>query len=163
MVEAFLREYELHVTDSEEWRAIDRFPGYEVSSLGRIRSLPRLVFQANGKPQPQPFRMHSTYAGSSGYLSVHIRHDGRRDKIRVHLLVTRAFLGPAPIGQECRHKNGNRLDPRLSNLEYGTRQENMRDAIKHGTFGRLKKNRRLEAQRGADGRFKAGPAVQVPR
>lgn len=149
---------------SEEWRPIAEYIGYEVSSLGRIRSLPRTVIQANGKPQPQPFRLISTHRGTSGYLCVHIRYAGKRRKIKVHVLVARAFLGIPPLGHECRHKNRNRrLDPRLDNLEYGTRKENIADAINHGTFGRLKHNRRLESQRGPAGKFICGPAVKVSR
>jgi hypothetical protein len=46
----------------------------------------------------------------------------------------KTFIGPPPSGQEVRHKNGDRADPRLSNLEYGTRAENIADAKRHGTF-----------------------------
>jgi hypothetical protein len=105
--------------------------------------------------------MINTRPGASGYLSAQIRNDGKRQKFKVHILVARAFLGPAPDGQECRHKDGNRLNPCLDNLHYGTRKQNIADAIAHGTFGRLKKNRRIESQRGADGKFKSGPAIPV--
>lgn len=70
-------------------------------------------------------------------------------------------MGAPPAGEECRHKNRDRLDARLLNLKYGTRKDNIADSIRHGTFGRLKKNRRLESQRGLDGKFKSGPAAPV--
>lgn len=59
---------------------------------------------------------------------------GRGIHRSIHSMVAEAFIGPCPSGQEVRHKNGKRDDPRASNLEYGTRSDNVRDAIKHGTF-----------------------------
>jgi hypothetical protein len=44
-----------------------------------------------------------------------------------------AFQGPCPNGLEVRHLDGNRTNPKLNNLKYGTRIENMQDAILHGT------------------------------
>lgn len=52
---------------------------------------------------------------------------------RCHLLVLAAFVGPRPPRMEGRHKDGDRHNWRLDNLEYGTRKDNMQDAIKHGT------------------------------
>lgn len=148
------------VSRLERWLPI-HLPGYEVSDLGRVRSLARVVYQCTGKAQPQPARDHRTRKGASGYLVVSIRYAGKRKKYKVHLLVARAFLGDAPTGEECRHKDGNRLNPKLTNLHYGSRKQNIADAIEHGTFGRLKKNRKLESQRGINGRFKSGPAVKI--
>jgi HNH endonuclease/NUMOD4 motif len=147
----------------EEWRPIEDYPGYEVSSFGRVRSLERIVVQRSGKKQPQPARLLSFGKMNNGYKCVSIRTPGRRDKVNVHVLVTRAFLGPRPKGQESRHKDGDRMNARLDNLSYGTRKQNIADAIAHGTFGRLKKNRKIESQRDPlTGKFRAGPAVPAP-
>jgi hypothetical protein len=51
----------------------------------------------------------------------------------VHLLVLTAFVGPPANGQQCRHLNGDRCDPRLENLTWGTAKENSADRILHGT------------------------------
>jgi hypothetical protein len=51
----------------------------------------------------------------------------------VHQLVAEAFHGPRPEGQEVRHKNGKCRDNRADNLHWGTRQQNIMDAIGHGT------------------------------
>lgn len=53
--------------------------------------------------------------------------------MKVHRAVALAFLGEPPPGQEVRHKDGDPGNAELSNLEYGTRSENMRDAVRHGT------------------------------
>jgi hypothetical protein len=74
------------------------------------------------------------------YLQVALYRDGsepwrqRVFKFLVHQLVLRAFGGPPPTdSHEVRHLNGNGLDNRISNLRWGTRQENVDDRADHGT------------------------------
>lgn len=59
-----------------------------------------------------------------------------RRKRLVHLLVLQTFVGPCPEGQEARHLDGNRRNPALANLCYGTKQENAADRDAHGTTAR---------------------------
>jgi hypothetical protein len=54
-------------------------------------------------------------------------------RIYHHRLVCEAFHGPCPDGQETRHRDGDRLNNSATNLEWGTRSENMRDKERHGT------------------------------
>jgi len=51
-----------------------------------------------------------------------------------------AFFGPPPKGIQVRHLNGNPKDNRLENLAYGTRSDNAKDAIRHGTGACSRKN-----------------------
>lgn len=114
---------------AEEWRPVLSHPGYEVSDLGRVRSVPRVITRTNGARltiaggvmRPQPKR--------DGHLKVELH----KRTCQVHALVLEAFVGPAPTGHECLHGNGNPADNRLANLRWGTRSENMRDALRHGT------------------------------
>ena len=111
---------------TEEWKPVPGYEGrYEVSDLGRVRSL-----QHCWGPRPTPHLLKPGIA-STGYPTVAL---GRGNTKQVHALVLSAFVGPCPPGQECRHKNGVRSDPRLVNLEYGTRAQNIQDAIVHGTW-----------------------------
>lgn len=50
----------------------------------------------------------------------------------VHKLVALAFLGPCPDGQEVRHLDGDPLNNRVDNLEYGSRTENILDVYRIG-------------------------------
>jgi hypothetical protein len=53
-------------------------------------------------------------------------------KCFVHRLVAAAFLGPCPVTHEVNHKDRNRSNPRLENLEYLTRSENLKHAMANG-------------------------------
>jgi hypothetical protein len=106
----------------EIWKLVPEYEGkYEVSDQGRVRSFQR-------KPQGiilRPGRM------PSGHLSVAL---GRGNSQCVHKLVLLAFVGTAPDTHECRHLNGDPADNRLENLCWGTRSENIKDAVRHGTW-----------------------------
>jgi DNA-binding XRE family transcriptional regulator len=65
-----------------------------------------------------------------GYLQIAL---GRKGIRKIHQLVLETYVGLRPEGMECRHLNGNRKDNRLENLKWGTRSENMQDAVRHGT------------------------------
>jgi hypothetical protein len=123
----------------ERWLAVVGWEGlYEVSDLGRVRSLPRRgTVQPNRwyggkilKPQP---------VNESGHLCVTLCRDGVDTKALVHRLVMAAFAGPCPEGEEVRHLDGDPSDNRLIRLAYGTRTQNNLDAVEHGTHYNARK------------------------
>jgi hypothetical protein len=70
----------------------------------------------------------------SGHLYVNLRVTGKPNwRVYVHHLILTTFVGPCPPGMECRHKDGNPANNRADNLRWGTRKQNMRDKIRHGT------------------------------
>lgn len=101
----------------EIFQLVVGFPDYMVSNYGRVYSHTSQKYLRPG-------------IASTGYPTVCL---GRGNSRTVHSLVAEAFLGPCPEGYEVRHKNGDRKNPRLVNLEYGTRGENIKDAVRHGT------------------------------
>ena len=95
----------------ERWKAIPGYSGfYEASDLGRIRSY---WLKGRGSPSlsmnPRILAQHIAF---NGYMRVDF--DGRARL--VHRLVMLAFVGPADL--RVNHKNKNRTDNRLVNLEY---------------------------------------------
>lgn len=100
----------------EIWKTIEGFENYQVSTLGRVKSL------SNNKTKKEkilkPFYSH-------GYPKVHLWKDGTRKKKTVHSLVAEAFILKPPIDNLIvNHKNGNRADASVNNLEWITFQEN---------------------------------------
>ena len=121
----------------EEWKDIPGYEGcYQASTEGRIRSLDRTVYGKHwvtGQPFARTIRGRVLRPGQyckTGHLSVVLGHKtaGRP----VHQLIMLTFVGAPPEGQEVRHKNGDPTDNRLSNLEYGTRTENILDVFYQG-------------------------------
>ncbi len=101
---------------------------YEVSNLGRVRSVERMVKTGYGGHRKIKVLLKKPFCNGRGYLCVHASLKPRKNKY-VHRLVLETFIGSAPAGYECNHKNGIKSDNRLENLEWCTRLENIRHAI----------------------------------
>lgn len=140
----------------EIWKPVVGHEGaYEVSNLGRVRSIDRVVIihRCDGHTGQQMVvncplkgRMLRLKRTKKGYLEVMLRRKGRMR--RVHQLVLEAFVGPCPDGQEARHENDVKDDNRLANLLWGTKSENQHDAIKNGRspIGDDKSNAKLSSE-----------------
>lgn len=124
----------------EEWRPVVGWESYyEVSSLGRVRSITRHVerkFFYGMAKRVFLGRVLRQNADSSGRMSVSITGNGKRKTRRVHQMVAEAFLGPRPSGTEVAHNNGDASDNRVENLRYATPKENNGDKLIHGTLRR---------------------------
>ena len=103
----------------EEWRRVQKWPDYEVSNLVRVRR--NIV------------KVLKPWASKDHYPSVCLQ---RGKRMYIHRLVLEAFAGAAPSGQEARHLDGNRGNPCLDNLQWGSRSENNGDRVQHGTSNR---------------------------
>lgn len=112
----------------EEWRPVPGFPGYSVSSLGRVLSTRRW----RGSDGP---RVLTARPNPSGYPCVSVCDvaTGQAYRRQVHHLVAEAFLGSRPAGMQIRHLDGVPTNNALSNLRYGTASENAYDKVRHGT------------------------------
>ena len=110
------------MTQAEDWRPVAAAEGrYEVSNLGRVRSLLRKT--------PQILKPSTS---AHGYSTLYIYVVGKRRLRSVHQLVAEAFIGPRPEGVDVRHLNGVKADCRAVNLAFGSRSQNMLDAVAHG-------------------------------
>jgi hypothetical protein len=95
----------------EEWRKVDGFP-YEVSSLGRVRNLDHHIIK--------PFC-------NNGYNKVQLHRKGQKNKnMRVATLVANAFLVQEEGKTQVNHKDGDKLNNCVQNLEWVSAKENMR-------------------------------------
>jgi DNA-binding XRE family transcriptional regulator len=117
---------------AETWKKIPGYPDYEVSDLGKIRSYKGVNQNAPRRKRP---RLMKQRIADDGYPRVTLQNkDGKKVVRQVHLLVARAFLGPAN-GRLVLHKDGRPHNRKLSNLQYGSHQRNMDDKYAHGTHG----------------------------
>lgn len=120
----------------EEWRPVaGRFAGwpYEVSNRGQVRISKDIPYSAKciKGTSTDPGRMLALLT-TKGYAAVHIRKDGRRLLVRVHILVANAFI-PNPEGKpHINHKDSNRQNASVENLEWCTPKENTKHAWRSG-------------------------------
>ena len=109
----------------EEWRPVVGYEGlYEVSNMGRVRSLDRLVRHPYGKALKKGKIIKPTLK-NSGYYNSELRIDGRVKYPLVHRIVYEAFVGPIPEGMQINHINEDKTDNRLENLNLMSPKENI--------------------------------------
>lgn len=118
------------ISTSENWKPVLGHPKYEVSDLGRVRSLD-MECRFGNRHWIKPGQMLKPQRQKLGYLHVNLAGGHRR---LVHHLVLEAFVGPRPEGMETLHANDVRDDNRLENLSWGTHQRNLIDASERLRF-----------------------------
>lgn len=117
----------------EIWKPIVGFEGlYEISSFGNIKSLQRLTYYSDGRVFNQPEIIKSVRKQKDGYVMVTLSKETKKFNIRVHNLVADHFI-PKEEGRNCiNHKDGNKSNNSISNLERCTYKENSLHAVKTG-------------------------------
>lgn len=100
---------------NEEWKPVKGYEGrYEVSNLGRVRSLKRAT--TNGVVLKQTIK--------HGYMHVCLSKENKPSTKRVHRLVAEAFIAN-PMGKPVvNHIDGDKTNNAASNLEWATNSEN---------------------------------------
>jgi hypothetical protein len=130
----------------EQWRPVVGYEGwYEVSDHGRVR-------RVAGGSGALPGRVLIPQKAGADYRKVNLYRDGQKQQVGVHLVVAAAFIGPRPPNHECNHKDGNKTNNHLGNLEYVTSLENSRHASRIGLLrtGELHQNAKLTAAQVAE-------------
>lgn len=123
----------------EIWKDITGRKGfYQVSNLGKVKSLQRVIVRKNGCNYSVKMKILKPGKDGHGYLLVNLFPGNKR--IRIHALVLIAFLGNRPTGMEGCHNDGNPANNRLNNLRWDTHSANTIDAVKHGCNPNFKLN-----------------------
>jgi hypothetical protein len=124
----------------ERWVTVPGWEGfYAASTLGRIRSLARIIAYPSGPVRSLRSRVLRPTVRPDGHLEVRLSRNGQGQTRTVHSLVALAFLGPRPPGLEVCHDNGDPRDNRPGNLRHGSHASNMADVVRHGKHHGLNK------------------------
>ena len=105
----------------EEWKIIEGYPNYQVSSEGRVKSLERI--DRNNHPVKEKILNSSKDGG--GYLMVGLWKDGIRKTQKIHRLVGKAFLPNPDNLPQVNHIDEDKTNNRVENLEYCTAEYNL--------------------------------------
>lgn len=103
----------------EIWKPLKNFPSYNGSSEGRIMNI-------------HTQRILKTFVNRQGYELICLRKNNKQYTVKVGRVIAETFLGEHP-GMDIGYKNGDRSQNNISNLEWRTRQETIRDAFDRGT------------------------------
>lgn len=102
----------------EEWRPVVGFEGlYEVSNLGRVKSVQRIAYGSYRK-RVVPERIMALHYARGGYLRTSLHKDGEMRTFAIHRLVAEAFIPNPENLPQVNHKNEVKDDNRASNLEW---------------------------------------------
>ena len=116
----------------EEWKEINNFSNYQISNLGNVKSKERYT-KAKGKEiiHRKEFLIKG-YFNKKGYKQVTLYDDNGKPKtMRVHKLVALAFIENKENLPQINHKDGNKFNNVVSNLEWISNYDNMQHAIKN--------------------------------
>lgn len=132
----------------EIWKPVIGYEGlYEVSNYGNIKSLKRTVNRGKCHRTWEEHQLKYS-VDLKGYFRTNLAKDGINRTVKVHRLVAEAFI-PNPMNlPQVNHKDGNKQNNSVKNLEWCTHSENQKHACMMG----LKRN---------DGEFNNGHKLTV--
>lgn len=114
----------------EEWKEIKGFEGaYLISNMGQVMSLPR-----QGTQHKEPV-LRSLSLTHDGYVKIRLIGNGKDITTRIHRLVAEAFLPNPEWKETVNHKDGNKQNNSVDNLEWADRHEQ----LQHDYVNNLKK------------------------
>lgn len=119
----------------EIWKKIDKYSDYEVSNLGNVKSLERTVVRKNGRKHHVKSKILKQYCDKTGYMIVCLpdySFPRKERNFRVHRLVASSFIPNPKNKPQVNHKDGNKKNNIVDNLEWCTNGENQIHAFRLG-------------------------------
>lgn len=128
----------------EIWKDIENYEGYyQISNLGRVRSLDRIVKRSNGRVENRKGKLMSTRVSNSNKAknknasdreNITLNKDGQIKHHLIHRLVAQAFIPNPENKKTVNHIDGNSLNNIVTNLEWATHSENVQHAYDNGLY-----------------------------
>lgn len=121
--------------ENEAWKTYPEFDFIQASNLGRVRTVDRVVKTKNGIRFIKG-RILKQRRTQKGYMEVQTNANGKKLHLKVHRVVASCFITNPDSLPEINHKDCNRLNNRVENLEWCTHKQNVIYREKYGTPAR---------------------------
>ena len=114
----------------EVWKDVKNYEGYYiVSSMGKVKSLDRIVLGKNGASYFRSGKLKSSVTNKWGYLQVLLSKNNKQKLCLIHRLVAEVFIPNPENKPHIDHINTDKKDNRVENLRWATRSENMNNPL----------------------------------
>ena len=115
----------------EVWKKIEGFENYEVSNYGNVKGLKiKTNFGSSFKIYPE--RIINPWKDKKGYLYIDISYFPNKKRFLLHRLVAIHFINNKENKPQINHKDGNKSNNCVENLEWCTAKENLKHAVDTG-------------------------------
>lgn len=110
---------EEYIIVTEIWKNIKDYEGlYQVSNLGRVKSMDRIITRKDGISQFRKGIIKTPKINSDGYHTVTLSKNGNNKTLGIHILVARHYIPNPENKSEVNHIDFNRKNNRVDNLEW---------------------------------------------
>lgn len=119
----------------EVWKDINGYDGvYQVSNLGRIRTKDRMLKREYHNGYVRKGQLIKMHEDKDGYLRVNLYKNGKPKTGLIHRLVAQTFIPNPNNLPQVNHKNLNKQDNRIENLEWISLEDNIKHAANFGLY-----------------------------
>lgn len=119
--------------NNEEWKPIENYEGfYEISNMGRVRSLDRTVYFKNSDKPRKCIGKIMTPVYWKGYQKLRLHKNNNYESVKIHRLVAKHFVSNPENKNVVNHIDGIKSNNKSSNLEWCTPKENTIHALENG-------------------------------
>ena len=123
--------------ENEIWKDIPDYEGYyQVSNMGRVRSVDREVRHSSGGMRILKEKVLKPVMNRDGYLKVGLWKDGKMKKFTIHRLVYSAFCGEIPNELQVNHIDEDKTNNKLENLNLMTPKQNSNWGTRNERFAK---------------------------